>query len=142
MHASLPVIPRYKLNRDFLKKAGSVAEAGLRLRQLFGLDLGAGSSDMAWPGGFGSFDGQVEPEDVRPEACLYAQELADLYRMTGQYELMLDEYLKVLERDPDRKEEVYTRLQAVMASSSLSETGARAGDGLGTTSAVKCARID
>ena len=128
-------VPRYKLNRDFLKKAGSVAEAGLRLRQLFGLDLGAGSSDMAWPGGFGSFDGQVEPEDVRPEACLYAQELADLYRMTGQYELMLDEYLKVLERDPDRKEEVYTRLQAVMASSSLSETGARAGDGLGTTSA-------
>lgn len=124
-------VPRYKLNRDFLKKAGSVAEAGLRLRQLFGLDLGAGSSDMAWPGGFGSFDGQVEPEDVRPEACLYAQELADLYRMTGEYELMLDEYLKVLEKNPDQKEDVYACLQAAMASGGVSGGGFSDGVGSG-----------
>lgn len=125
--------PKYKLNRDFLKKAGGVAEAGLRLRQLFGLD--ASASEWAWQGGLGGFPAMDEPVSASPETYLYAEELADLYRMTGQYEPMLDEYLKVLEKDPDRKEDVYTRLQAVMASSSLSETGARAGDGLGTTSA-------
>ena len=126
-------VPRYKLNRDFLKKAGSVAEARLYLRWLFG--LGEAVPGMAWQEEWEDFSLFGAGKTDSPERYLYAQELADLYRMTGQYELMLDEYLKVLERDPDRKEEVYTRLQAVMASSSLSETGARAGDGLGTTSA-------
>ena len=90
-----------------------MAEAGLRLRQLFGLEVpGQG---VAWLGESGGFPWSEEA-DVHPESRLYAQELADLYRMTGQYELMLEEYLTVLGLDPDKKDEVYARLQAVMAS--------------------------
>ena len=106
-------VPEYRVNREFLKNAGSMAEAGLRLRQLFGLEVpGQG---MAWLGESGGFPWSEEA-DVHPESRLYAQELADLYRMTGQYELMLEEYLTVLGLDPDKKDEVYARLQAVMAS--------------------------
>lgn len=123
---------KYKLNRDFLKKAGGEAEAGLRLRQLFGLD--ASASEWAWQGGLGGFPAMDEPVSASPETYLYAEELADLYRMTGQYEPMLDEYLKVLEKDPDRKEDVYARLQAVMASNGFSDAGAKDsfGSGIGS----------
>ena len=74
-------VPEYRVNREFLKNAGSMAEAGLRLRQLFGLEVPG--QEVAWLGESGGFPWSEEA-DVHPESRLYAQELADLYRMTGQ----------------------------------------------------------
>ena len=121
--------PEYKLNRDFLKRAGSAAEARLYLRRLFG--LGEAVPGMAWQEEWEDFSLFGAGKTDSPERYLYAQELADLYRKTGEYELMLDEYLKVLEKNPDQKEDVYACLQAAMASGGVSGGGFSDGVGSG-----------
>lgn len=54
----------------------------------------------------------------------YASLLADLYRLGGRYEPMLNEYLYLLERDPSQHERVYADLQALLATSRTSRPGA------------------
>ena len=62
----------------------------------------------------------VECADAEDFPChvAYASSLADLYRFSGRYESMLNEYLYLLERDPSQHERVYADLQALLAASS------------------------
>lgn len=55
-----------------------------------------------------------EPQNIQCYA-LYAESLADLYRLSGQIEPMLDEYLLLLLRDPSEITKIYARLQALLA---------------------------
>ncbi|MDE6493624.1 MAG: hypothetical protein K2L50_03460 [Bacteroidales bacterium] len=47
----------------------------------------------------------------------YAASLADMYRLGGLYDPMLDEYLYLLQHDPSQHDRVYADLQALLASS-------------------------
>lgn len=47
--------------------------------------------------------------------ALYAESLADLYRLNGQIDLMLDEYLLLVSQNPSELQKVYARLQALLA---------------------------
>lgn len=53
--------------------------------------------------------------DNIPCYALYAESLADLYRLNGQIEPMLDEYLLLVSHNPSELAKVYARLQALLA---------------------------
>lgn len=70
-------------------------------------------------------DGSGSPlrEPSSASSVLYASQLANLYRLDGRYGPMLDEYVSMMRVDPSAREEVYSRLQALLAGSGASERG-------------------
>lgn len=55
------------------------------------------------------------PSGNMPCYALYAESLADLYRLNGQIEPMMDEYLLLVSHTPSELSKVYARLQALLA---------------------------
>lgn len=61
-------------------------------------------------------------------SVLYASQLANLYRLDGRYGPMLDEYVSMMRVDPSAREEVCSRLQALLAGSGGEEAGVSSGE--------------
>lgn len=105
---------KYRVNRDLLKQCGNETVAYRRVLDAASLhpEVMAWAEETALPGSMGKSTFECPP--------VYAGELAALYRLSGRYEDMLEEYLSDLYLNPGHQDEVYAALQAVLASPSVS----------------------